>query len=139
MKALMTVLLLVFLSGCAGQPTVGNLTKASATQRAFNQQLATEAAAQLHQLYAPATTTFVLGHLANDEFGQHLVKSLRDNGFAVAEFNSNAAGEPFAYVVDYAGEQTLLITLRVGRTVTSRLYETQNNRLAALGSWSRLE
>jgi len=139
MKNLITLIFVALLSACASQAQFGNFTKSNGQQREFSTVLATESVAQLHSSYAPASTTFSLIHPAKDEYGQQLIQQLRDKGFAVAEFGTGSTGQPLSYVVDYVGDNAILVTLRVGQSVTARMFDTKNNRLTATGNWSRLE
>lgn len=142
MKALLAVIVAFVLTACSSNSPYGNFTKISQKQQTLNVGLAADSAKQLNQTYAPAATKFVFMHTTKDVFGSHLVQSLRDFGFAVAEFDDSGAtpeGERLAYIIDYMDETNLIVTLRIGKSAASRAYGVQQNQLVPMGSWTRLE
>lgn len=79
----LTVLLLLFLAGCASTSNYGSFVeKDSAT---YNQVIAGDVAGQLMQLYPPASTKFNLQHSSEDGFGAVLIQNLRVSGYAIQE------------------------------------------------------
>lgn len=79
----LTVLLLLFLAGCASTSDYGSFVeKDSAT---YNQVIAGDVAGQLMQLYPPASTKFNLQHSSEDGFGAVLIQNLRVSGYAIQE------------------------------------------------------
>ena len=72
------------LGGCATTSQYGNFVQSAALDQ---QKLATDAVQQLATLYAPARTRLELQQPTPDPFGQALVKSLRDKGYALLELS----------------------------------------------------
>ncbi|MCS4511831.1 conjugal transfer protein TrbH [Xylophilus ampelinus] len=148
------------LGGCATTSSpYGNFVQSATLDQ---QKLATDAVQQLATLYAPARTRLELQQPTPDPFGQALVKSLRDKGYAVLEFvpagasaqaPASAASQPSAaatkaaadglslrYVLDQAGDATLYrLTLMVGSQSITRPYLAQNGAFAPAGYWVRKE
>ena len=135
------VLLTLAVSGCATTSQYGNFIPSSTLAQ---QQLATDAVQQLSTLYAPARTRLELQQPTPDPFGQALVKSLRDKGYALLEFTPGtkaaAEGLPLRYVLDQADDSNLYrLTLMVGNQSLTRPYLVQNGRFAPAGYWVRKE
>ena len=131
----------------------------------LDQQLAGEAVKQLATLYPPAKVRLELQQPTPDAFGRALVKSLRDSGYALLEFNpaadkaetppasspvtealvvqppaSASLTLPLRYVVDQAGSSNLYrLTLMVGNQSLSRAYAEQDRALVPAGYWVRKE
>ena len=78
-------LLALALGGCTTTATsrYGNFVPSAALDQ---HRLADDAVQQLAMLYAPAHTRLELQQPTPDPFGQALVKSLRDKGYALQEF-----------------------------------------------------
>ena len=77
------VLLALALSSCATtRSQYGNLVESAVLDQ---EMLATDAAQQLATLHAPARTRLELRQPATDPFGQALVRTLRNKGFALLE------------------------------------------------------
>ena len=124
-------------------------------------QLATFAVNQLVNLYPPGRSRFEIQQPTPDQFGQLLVKGLRDNGYAVQEFEpiqdnttpadtkAAAGGEPASapgasqsyplrYVVDQAGYSDLYgLNLLVGDQSLAISYQYNNGELWHGGYWTR--
>ena len=149
------------IGGCATTTTsrYGNFVPSAELDQ---HKLAADAVQQLAMLYAPAHTRLELQQPTPDPFGQALVKSLRDRGYALQEFipagattkppasagsqpgavASTAAtdGLPLRYVLDHAGESDLYrLTLMVGNQSITRPYLVQNGTFTPAGYWMRKE
>ena len=98
-KIIFAALFVLALGGCATTGQYGNFVPPTAT--VDQQQLAREAVQQLAVLYPPAKTRLELQQATPDAFGQALVLTLRERGYALLEFNpasakaqATAASEP---------------------------------------------
>ena len=154
-------LLALALGGCTTTATsrYGNFVPSAALDQ---HKLAADAVQQLAMLYAPAHTRLELQQPTPDPFGQALVKSLRDKGYALQEFIPASAntkspasagsqqgavattattdGLPLRYVLDHAGESDLYrLTLMVGNQSIARPYLVQNGTFTPAGYWMRKE
>ena len=154
-------LLALALGGCTITATsqYGNFVPSAALDQ---HRLADDAVQQLAMLYAPAHTRLELQQPTPDPFGQALVKSLRDKGYALQEFIPASAttkspasagsqpgavatttatgGLPLRYVLDQAGESELYrLTLMVGSQSIARPYLVQNGTFTPAGYWMRKE
>ena len=154
-------LLALALGGCAttSQSPYGNFVQSAALEP---QKLASDAVQQLATLYVPARTRLELQQPTPDAFGQALVKTLRDKGYALLEFtpadasamasasapsqpspaatSSVPGGLPLRYVFDQAGDSNLYrLTIMVGSQSITRAYLAQNGVFAPAGSWVRKE
>lgn len=154
-------LLALALGGCTTTATsrYGNFVPSAALDQ---HRLADDAVQQLAMLYAPAHTRLELQQPTPDPFGQALVKSLRDKGYALQEFIPASAttkspasagsqpgavatttatgGLPLRYVLDQAGESELYrLTLMVGSQSIARPYLVQNGTFTPAGYWMRKE
>ena len=95
-----------------------------------------------------------------DEFGASLVKSLREQGYAVSEFEPAPAEQPgraiagdktpnadaatpglsLRYILDQTtGARLYRVTLLVGEQSLSRAYLSQNDSVFPAGAWIRKE
>ena len=154
-------LLALALGGCTTTATsrYGNFVPSAALDQ---HRLADDAVQQLAMLYAPAHTRLELQQPTPDPFGQALVKSLRDKGYALQEFipagattkppasagsqpgavatTTATGGLPLRYVLDQAGESELYrLTLMVGSQSIARPYLVQNGTFTPAGYWMRKE
>ncbi len=155
------VLLALALSSCATTSSqYGNFVESAVLDQ---EVLATDAAQQLATLHAPARTRLELRQPATDPFGQALVRTLRNKGFALLELAPTKtsaqavaaasaaaqAGEsatsvpsqvlPLRYLLDQAGDSTLYrLTLWVGQQSITRPYLAQDGTSPA-GYWVRKE
>lgn len=148
-------LLLGCLAGCAatGSKSLGNFSDAAAP---VQQQLAQAAAKQLIALYPPGQTRFELQQPMSDAFGQPLAAALRASGYALQDFNAQAAapeaagtpavsaapaaGLPLGYVLDEAaGPGLYRIGLLVGNQTLTRVYQAHEGQLVPAGAWVRKE
>ncbi|WP_039816517.1 lipoprotein [Xanthomonas arboricola] len=151
-KIIFAALFVLALGGCATTGQYGNFVPPAAA--VDQQQLAREAAQQLVALYPPAKTRLELKQATPDAFGQALVLTLRERGYALLEFNpasANAqataavepaglAGLPLRYVLDQAGDTNLYrLTLLVGNQSITRPYLVQDGSFAPAGYWVRKE
>lgn len=151
-KITIVALLVLALGGCATTSQYGNFVPPTA---AINQQqLAREAAQQLAVLYPPAQTRLELQQATPDAFGQALVLTLRERGYALLEFDSarakaqdtaassptSPAGLPLRYVLDQVGDSNLYrLTLSLGNQSITRPYLVQGGSFAPAGYWVRKE
>jgi len=154
-------LLALALGGCAttSQAPYGNFVQSAALDP---HKLAADAVQQLATLYVPARTRLELQQPTPDPFGQALVKTLRDKGYALLEFtptgapaqaSASATSQPspaaspavpgglsLRYVLDQAGDSNLYrLTIMVGSQSITRAYLAQNGVFAPAGSWVRKE
>ncbi|MCB2008298.1 MAG: conjugal transfer protein TrbH [Rhodoferax sp.] len=151
-KIIFAALFVIALGGCATTGQYGNFVPPTAT--VDQQQLAREAVQQLAVLYPPAKTRLELQQATPDAFGQALVLTLRERGYALLEFNpasakaqATAASEPASpaalplrYVLDQAGDSNLYrLTLLVGHQSITRPYLVQDGSFAPAGYWVRKE
>jgi hypothetical protein len=140
LPALLCVVSAASLVACSHARTWGNFVPDARQQD--QDTMALDAAKQLTELYAPASTSLTLQHLADDGFGRALVATLRRDGFAVAESNAASHGEQLvlSYVVD-----RIDVLLRVTLVVRSdeltlsltRAYAPQTGVLRPAGAWAR--
>ena len=152
MNKLLATSLVLALGGCATTGQYGNFVPPTAT--VDQQQLAREAVQQLAVLYPPAKTRLELQQATPDAFGQALVLTLRERGYALLEFNpasakaqATAASEPASpaalplrFVLDQAGDSNLYrLTLLVGHQSITRPYLVQDGSFAPAGYWVRKE
>jgi len=156
------IVLLTLLTACASRSEqtsaeYGNFVDQQ--PRAYGIKLADDAVLQLMAAYVPARTTFELQQKTPDAFGQHLVETLRDKGYAVQEqnrVNDNYASPPapehgtakktapagleLKYIVDRVGSPSLYrLTMLVGGKSMTRAYLEQDGALKAAGAWVRKE
>ena len=151
-KIIFAALFVLALGGCATTGQYGNFVPPTAT--VDQQQLAREAVQQLAVLYPPAKTRLELQQATPDAFGQALVLTLRERGYALLEFDpasakaqATAASEPASpaalplrYVLDQAGDSNLYrLTLLVGHQSITRPYLVQDGSFAPAGYWVRKE
>lgn len=151
-KIIFAALFVLALGGCATTGQYGNFVPPTAT--VDQQQIAREAVQQLAVLYPPAKTRLELQQATPDAFGQALVLTLRERGYALLEFNpasakaqATAASEPASpaalplrYVLDQAGDSNLYrLTLLVGHQSITRPYLVQDGSFAPAGYWVRKE
>lgn len=136
-------LLALALGGCAMSPQYGNFVESTAPDQ---HQLAADAVQQLVTLYVPAQTRLQLQQPTPDPFGQALVQSLRDKGYALVEFAPGApsapGGLPLRYVLDQADDDAaplFRLTLMIGNQAIARPYLAQNGVFAPAGYWVRRE
>jgi len=136
-KLIIAALFALALGGCATTGQYGNFVPPTAADQ---QQLAREAVQQLAALYPPAKTRLALQQATPDAFGQALVLTLRERGYALLEFSqtSTPASEslPLRYVLDQAGDLYRL-TLLIGNQSITRPYLVQDGSFAPAGYWVR--
>jgi hypothetical protein len=87
-KIAFVAVLALALTGCATTSPYGNYLQSATVDQ---QKLASEAVKQLATLWPPAKTRFELQQATPDAFGAGLVKELRESGYAILEFNPEAA------------------------------------------------
>ena len=87
-KIAFVAVLALALTGCATTSPYGNYLQSATVDQ---QKLAGEAVKQLATLWPPAKTRFELQQATPDTFGAGLVKELRESGYAILEFNPEAA------------------------------------------------
>lgn len=145
------VLLLVsmLLNGCA-TTQYGNFIQNASL--ADSQSMADDVAAQIIRLYPPATTQFNLRHASHDSFGQALIESLRQAGFAVREAIDETPftlsqlsdapsqspqpekGLTLSYVVDQS-DDLYHTKLMIGDTRLSRAFVAKADGIHPAGLW----
>ncbi len=152
------ILLLLGISGCVAvtAPRYGNFT---ANPPAFDEKLAAETVEQLAALYPPAKTRLVLRQPTPDSFGKALIKGLREQGYALEEYdpeasgakatsasgaeplpNKTPAGLPLHYVLDKAPDTGLYhLAVTVGVQSIARLYRVENGTMTPAGYWVHRE
>nr|BCU00828.1 conjugal transfer protein TrbH [uncultured bacterium] len=158
-KIAFVAVLALALTGCATTSPYGNYLQSATVDQ---QKLAGEAVKQLATLWPPAKTRFELQQATPDAFGAGLVKELRESGYALLEFNPEAAKAkasasteaapaveapasatkalPLRYVLDQAGTSNLYrLTLTVGNQSITRPYLEQDGALVPAGYWVRKE
>ncbi len=131
--ALFLTLSLCILSGCQKPPQpYGNFAGVDSAD------LVRDAAGALHAAYPPAKTRLVPLLPAEDAFGLCLLDSLRNAGYAVAEYAPpEKGGKPlvdaetglgFAYTIENVqGGDGLRLTLHVGDGALSRMYRIKRS------------
>ena len=154
--------LLLGLAGCATNtlvsPAYGNFIQNAPA--AYDHKMADDAVKQLVVVYPPASTRLDLHQLTPDQFGASLVKSLREQGYAVLEFKPAPAEQPgravttdkaattnaaapalsLRYILDQTAGATLYrVTLLVGNQSLTRAYLAQNDSVYPAGAWIRKE
>ncbi len=144
--ALFMSLSLCLLSGCQQPPPqpYGNFAEVESAD------LVRDAANALHSSYPPAKTSLVLLQPAEDAFGLALVESLRNAGYAVAEYAPpEKGGTPlvsadagFAYIIEKLRDGGgLRLTLHIGDGVLSRMYRIKRSgdteQYIPKGFWTR--
>jgi len=154
-KIFAVMLAVLIVSGCATISPYGNRLPEMPGE--IQAQLATFAVNQLVNLYPPGRSRFEIQQPTPDQFGQLLVKGLRDNGYAVQEFEVGQGGEPEAdqdgkpapvagasqsyplgYVVDRAGYSNLYsLNLLIGEKSLAVSYQFNNDGLLPGGYWTR--
>ncbi|WP_425327711.1 conjugal transfer protein TrbH [Pseudomonas nitroreducens] len=149
-KRIWSVLILCACVAACTQSRYGNFAKQ--IPPAYNLQLANDTARQLTAVYPPASTALHIEQPATDDYGMALLRSLREAGYAVREFDPRArTGAPTAstapeqaqalnYIVDAPeGGNFYRVTVLLGSESLSRGYAAQNGRLRSLGAWVRKE
>ena len=146
MKHLMPMLLaIVGLAGCA-TPKYGNFT--SHTPQEMNTMLVTDAVKQLESLYPPASTQINIAQAIakTDTFGNGLITTLRNHGYAVQEYREKQPlpdeGLGLRYIIDVPAtsiHELYRIKLLVGDDTLTRAYIAQNDTVIPAGSWTRRE
>lgn len=139
MNRLIAVLLSTALSGCVitAPASYGNFI-----QGGGQAAIATDAVAQLVELYPPAKSSFALQQpAAEDAFGVALVKGLRAEGYAISIYAPVKGRQPeteaaqLSYVLDNVGDN-LYLTLRIGQQALSRAYLRRGGELLPAGYWA---
>jgi hypothetical protein len=142
----LTVSLYLF-SGCQKPPQpYGNFAGVDSVD------LIQDSAGALHSAYPPAKTRLVSLQPVEDAFGLCLIDSLRNAGYAVAEYapsekggkpmSSADAGLGFAYIIENVQDgDGLRLTLHVGDGTLSRMYRTKQSgdtqQYIPQGFWTR--
>jgi hypothetical protein len=145
-------------SAAATTSQYGNFVQSAALDQ---QKLARDAVQQLARC-TRRRARLELQQPTPDPFGQALVKSLRDKGYALLEYapagastqapasaasqasapatTAASGGLPLRYVLDQAGDSNLYrLTLMVGNQSITRPYLAQDGTLAPAGYWVRKE
>lgn len=141
MNRLIAVLLSTALSGCV---TTAPAPYGNFIQGGGQAAIATDAVAQLVELYPPAKSSFALQQpAAEDAFGVALVKGLRAEGYAISiSITAPVKGRKpeteaaqLSYVLDNVGDN-LYISLRIGQQALSRAYLRRGGELLPAGYWA---
>ena len=144
----MALLALAVLIGCGSRPgNYGNFAEVDSVE------LVQDAFAALQVNYPPAKTRIALVQDTTDAFGSPLVESMREAGYAVAEYAGPAKGDKylpivekpdglaFAYVLDRIGSDELRVSLHIGTETLSRMYRVQMSgdtpQYIPQGFWTR--
>lgn len=142
MRKILVAAALVCLAGCASKP-YGNY--ASQADAMVSRVMVADTVAQLAAILPPARTRFSVIQETPDRFGQSLVASLRNRGYAVMEYPASAeqparGALPLSYVVDSPADAAVFrVTVRVGRQTLSRAYAARPEGVYPAGVWSRKE
>jgi len=149
MHKIFSIVLILALLGCASgsqKYTINNFIAptASAEQQST---LAREAAQQLKTLYPPAKTRLEVRQTISDVFGQTLIMTLREQGYAVVEANtkvsqksSPASGLLLRYVLDQASDTDFYhLTVLIGHQSITRPYMVENGEFVPAGYWAHKE
>jgi len=155
-KIAMATLCVLTLAGCATTAPYGNFANNST---ATDQMMASDSVRQIVSLYPPAKTRFKLKHQTPDIFGATLIRRLREQGYAIVEFDPKEA-KPHAlatdhhsetpdtpttvlllrYVLDHAdGSNLYRLTIMIGTQSISRPYIEQTGTIVSAGYWVRKE
>ncbi len=99
---------------------------------------------QLKDHYPPAKTHLALKQLTPDTFGITFTNSLRQEGYAVAEYDENqrslAGLVPLRYIFDELKDSShYRLTLYVGANAFSRPYTIEQGAVVPSGLWVRKE
>ncbi|MCD8141528.1 MAG: hypothetical protein LUE17_17475 [Planctomycetaceae bacterium] len=126
------LLAVAVLSGCGDRPgNYGNFAEVDSVE------LVRDALAAMQANYPPAKTRIALIQDTSDAFGSPLVESMREAGYAVAEYAGPAKGDKyiaivekpdglaFAYVLDRIGPDELRVSLHIGTETLSRMYRVR--------------
>ncbi|WP_347990369.1 hypothetical protein [Methylomonas sp. AM2-LC] len=143
-RLIVLIIAISMAAGCA-TPKYGNLMAAKNTPYGLNAKLVDDAVTKLEALYPPASTQFNIGQpiLPNDNFGQELISTLRNHGYAVQEFSKKQpvdiqTGTSLRYIID-PYQELYRIKLLVGAYTLTRAYIEQDDSIVPAGSWARLE
>jgi len=155
-KLIVAVLLSLGLAGCATHAPYGNFVE---NPTGLNQhEVASDSVEKITELYPPAKTRFELKQPTPDAFGMALVRGLRDRGYALLEFDPEAAkaqqqastatanptptgsGLPLRYVFDqFTGTNMYRVTIMVGNESLTRAYSQESGGIVPAGYWVRKE
>lgn len=144
MKRYVIALLVALLAGCAGS----QYGVYAPLDTANSARLAIDASNVLPRVYAPSVTRLNVQQRSTDDFGNTLVRLLRQKGYAVSEspyyWSSSysapkAPGFAFNYVIDQVGENQCRLTLVVEGNEISRMYNTANGMMTPVGFWAKKE
>jgi len=135
------IIIALGLVGCAS--SYGNFIT-EATPTTLNETLATDTLKQLVTLYPPARTHFTIGHPTADKYGAALVKTLREKGYSILEYNAATAakqesGLSLRYVLDSPTKGLYRLTVIAGAKPLTRAYVEQNSIIAPAGAWVQRE
>ncbi len=128
------------LAGCAKQ--YGNFIEPEKNEVWLNKALASEFSQLLQKQQPPALTTVNFRHETEDLFGQALVRDLRHDGYAVAEFHLDSKqddGMKVYYKVDHFDTNEFLVSVLLGNVHLSRVYAISKNSLVPASAWTLLE
>jgi len=149
MHKMFTIVLMMILTGCASgiRKDVSSSFIAQAIPAGQQSSLALEAAQRLTMLYPPAKTRLEARPAGADTFGQTLILTLREQGYAVVEANEKTArksppvsGLLLRYVLDRAGDTDLYqLTVFVGHQSITRPYLLENGEFVPAGYWAHKE
>ncbi|MDX2481724.1 MAG: conjugal transfer protein TrbH [Desulfuromusa sp.] len=135
-------LIVLVLAGCAANMTpYGNFANGT---EAVNQNIAADAVNQIVSIYPPANTRLELRQPTPDTFGIDLVRGLREQGYALLEFNPedqqpDPDGQPLHYVLDKVDLNLYRLTILVGSQSITRPYLDKNGSIVPAGCWVHKE
>lgn len=135
------IIIAIALTGCA--PPYGNFIT-EATPATLNETLAKDTMKQLVALYPPARTHFTISHPTEDKYGAALVKTLREKGYSILEYNPATAtkqesGLALRYVLDTPAKGLYRLTVIAGVKPITRAYVEQNSVITPAGAWVQRE
>jgi type IV secretion system protein TrbH len=137
MKKLTYLTIVLIFAGCAVK-TERNFNFAPHLPEVEQRQIVGDMVKKLSEIYPPAKTQLSLQLSDQDSFGPILVHDLREQGYAVQEWNQepskDSSGLPVCYILDQA-DALYRITVTIGSDSLSRPYSEQNGVLTPAGYW----
>ncbi len=152
MKTLLTLFLVVLMTGCAAKknlPTSGEL--ATPKNEKHTTVMARDVVEQLTQKYPAATTTLVIHESVDGVFGKDLLSGLRKGGYALVVLKPSVPGDSeetgggvvpkttksldLGFVVDQPAPNLYRVTVSIDKTTLSRAYAQTETDFFAAGAW----
>ena len=137
MRLIILLLTLLTLAGCVTPQVYGNFANNTVE---IDQAIAEDALKKFTTLYPP-TTRLDLKQPTTDAFGTILVRGLRQQGYALLEYDpeedaSTDSDRPLRYLLDQAGKTNLYrLIILVGNQSIARPYKKQNGMIVPSGYW----